>query len=286
MHSNPVPLLRDVAQLYRLRVTGMVALSTLFGGVLASGAVSVALLLTIIACALLACGCSALNQVQERALDRMLPRTRLRPVAAGRMKPATALAFACLPMLLAAVCFWRAGGAPLLAAGILVVALYNGAYTPLKRHTSFALLVGALPGAMPPVIGWIGSGGDVASHMLAVVYLVYYLWQVPHFWLRVQRDSDAYLHAGLPLPAVQFTSRAYAHLLQVWFHAYAVALLALPAMPLLHSLPLRVTLVGCGMVLLVASAIVGKRTALALAAADGVLVIVMVILAVDRVALL
>lgn len=315
--------LHDLRLLLRLNVTLMVGAATAFGFLLAvplpfagqmrrpgladglaGGMVNpaAALAWVVAGAMLLAAACSAWNQVQERDIDALLPRTAGRPLPAGRMAPWAATGIGVLLFVAALGCLHAAGrlaaslayghagsvlpgavslvsgplmsgplassspvsgfsasGLALLLVGLGIVVVYNGVYTPLKRVTSFALLPGALVGAMPPLLGWLAAGGNPRDPVAILLYGVYVLWQVPHFWLRAQRERIHYARAGLPVPPAQFAAGRYARLLRVWYHAYAVAVLMLPVFPLLHAPLVRAAVVLLGVALLVVSAL--ARTA-------------------------
>ncbi len=276
---------RDYSMLVRAKVSFMVAVAAAFGYLLASPVPSAWLGWTMSGTLVLAWACSAWNQVQERDLDALLPRTANRPLPQGRISPRTALCLGLVFAVLAMFCLYRAGGFVPVLGACLIVLVYNGLYTPLKRRSAFALLVGALVGALPPVIGWLCAGGDATAPELLLLYGVYVLWQVPHFWLRVQHDGAAYAAAGLPVPAVQFCGPRYTRLLGVWFHAYAAAVLLLPVFPFISGAAARAGLALLGVVLFV-----GGGMALRSASAprvlsritDGGMVAAMVIVLADR----
>ncbi len=172
---------------------------------------------------------NALNCYAERDLDRRMARTRVRPLPAGRLKPQVALAFG---LLLSAV-----GVAALslavnpLSAGLAVAALvaYVAIYTPLKPRTSLALLAGAVPGAAPPLIGWAAATGGVGLGGV-LLFLLLFLWQVPHFLaISLYRKSD-YARAGFKvLPLELGDDGARAELLNYLFAMVATSLVLVPA---------------------------------------------------------
>lgn len=284
--------IRDCALLVRGRVSLMVAVAAAFGYLLVQPVMDVGLCWTVAGTALLAWACSVWNQVQERELDALLPRTKQRPLPCGRVSVRTAFFMGLIFFLAALACLGRAGGATSVLMALGIAAVYNGLYTPLKRMSAFALLIGALVGALPPVLGWVCAGGSAAAPELLLVYGVYTLWQVPHFWLRVERDSDAYARAGLPLPPAQFSGPRYRRLLRLWFHAYAAALLLLPVFPFVSGSYARVGLALLGIVLFVCGGLVLRPGAEAhdraqnarsiLRLTDGGMVTAMVILLLDR----
>jgi protoheme IX farnesyltransferase len=173
--------------------------------------------------ALVAAGAAVLNQVYERDTDALMLRTRMRPLPDGRIAPADArlfgllLAFAGLAVLAAL--------ANLLAAALALVTLvvYLGVYTPMKRRSPTSTLVGAVPGALPPLIGWAASHGRLAAGGVALFAIVF-LWQIPHFMAIAWMYRDDYRNAGLPmLPVIEPDGR------RTGWNAVVYALLLLPA---------------------------------------------------------
>jgi heme o synthase len=160
-----------------------------------------AFLATVIGTALVAGGAAALNQVYERDTDALMRRTRMRPLPGGRVAPAEARVFgvalsAAGLLLLAAFSTWLAS---LLALATLVIYLF--VYTPLKRRTPAATIVGAVPGALPPLIGWVASHGSIAPGGVAL-FLIVFFWQIPHFMAIAWMYRDDYGAAGFPMLAV------------------------------------------------------------------------------------
>ncbi len=148
--------------------------------------------------ALVAAGASALNQVLERHTDRLMERTRQRPLADGRLGVREAVVFAAAVSTIGLA--WLALGANLLSAFVAFATLvtYIGIYTPLKPITSFATVVGAVPGALPPMIGWAAATGDL-SREAWVLFGIVFLWQMPHFLAIAWLYREDYARAGFPL---------------------------------------------------------------------------------------
>lgn len=192
---------------------------------------------------LLSCGVSALNQLQERDVDARMERTKNRPLPSGRMRPLAALAYA-LGWLLAASLALAAtpGGLGAVALVPLTVLVYNGMYTPLKRRTSLAMLVGGFSGALPPVVGFAAALGlraaltDPRSLLLAGVF---YAWQVPHFWLFALSRREQYEAAGLCVPQHGVAEGRAPGALRLWLAGYGAAMLLLPAFGLVSAPALR-----------------------------------------------
>jgi heme O synthase-like polyprenyltransferase len=135
---------------------------------------------TVVGTALVAGGSSVFNQIYERDVDALMTRTRLRPLPDGRVAPREAAVLGVVLSL--AGLLLLALGSTLLAAAVALATLvsYVAVYTPLKRRTSLATVIGAVPGALPPVIGWAGATG-VLSREAWLLFAIVFLWQMPHF---------------------------------------------------------------------------------------------------------
>ena len=174
---------------------------------------------------LVAAGASVLNQVMERDTDALMLRTRTRPIPSGRILPGEARAFgALLTATGLAVLVWLCG--PLAAAVALATwASYLFAYTPLKRRTPLATLVGAVPGALPPVIGWAAARGRLDAGAF-ILFAILFLWQIPHFLAIAWLYRDDYARAGFPMLPVLDREGTFAGR-QAVVHSLALLLVSL-----------------------------------------------------------
>jgi protoheme IX farnesyltransferase len=161
----------------------------------ASGFPWVALLHTVVGTVMVASGAAILNQWMERSFDARMRRTARRPVAAGRIEPNHALAFGTVLSLVGAT--YLATNSGLLASMLASVTLlsYLLIYTPLKRITPLSTAVGAIPGALPPLIGWAAARGHLDREAL-VLFAIVFLWQFPHFMAIAWMYRDDYERAG------------------------------------------------------------------------------------------
>jgi heme o synthase len=156
---------------------------------------------TMLGTALVAAGTNALNQVWERDVDALMRRTRLRPLPAGRLTTMQATTFACTVALLGTIelAFFVNVLTAVLAVATLVS--YVFAYTPLKRLTTTATLVGAIPGALPIVGGWTSSGAPLDARA-AALFAIMFLWQIPHFLALSWMYREDYARAGMRMLSV------------------------------------------------------------------------------------
>ena len=197
---RPTSRVADFIALTKPRLNLLVLVTTLAGLYLAEpeGVALPVLLHTMLGTALVAGGAAAFNQAWEQHTDSLMTRTRARPVPAGRLRAAQAIWFA-LAMSGAGLADLALGVALLPAAvAALTLITYVLIYTPLKRRTSLATLVGAVPGALPPVIGWTAAGGGLTLPA-AVLFGIVFLWQMPHFLAIAWLYRDEYRAAGIPL---------------------------------------------------------------------------------------
>jgi len=195
----------DFVALTKPRLNLLVLVTTLAGLYLASpGGVMLKLAVhTLLGTALVAGGAAALNQVWERETDSRMRRTRNRPVPRGRLGVTESTSFGIVLSLagLTELAFGATPAAAVVAAATLVS--YVLVYTPLKTRSSLATLVGAVPGALPPVIGWAAGTGDVTLPALVLFGIVFF-WQMPHFLAIAWMYKDDYAAAGIPLlPVVE-----------------------------------------------------------------------------------
>lgn len=194
----------DYVSLTKPRVVLMVVATTFVGYYLGTPAPADGLRLvqTLIGTALAAAGTLALNQFLERDVDAQMLRTRHRPLPDGRLLPSEALVFGALTTAAGTLYLMLAVGpaAALVTAAIAV--LYLCAYTPLKRVTSLSTVLGAIPGALPPVTGWVAARGELGVGA-GVLFAILFLWQLPHTLAIARLYRDDYARAGIRvLPVV------------------------------------------------------------------------------------
>ena len=232
----------DFIVLTKARLNALVVATTA-GGYYLGAPGPVELLPMAIVClgtALVASGAAALNQVDERDTDRLMRRTRLRPIARGHMAPSRGrtIAFLLSGAGLAAIWFGSTPAATVVA--LVTLAVYTLLYTPLKRRTSLATVVGAVPGALPPMIGWAASG-SLASAAPWTLFLLMFFWQLPHFLAIAWMYRDQYAAAGLPmLPVVDTTGATTGRQAALW----AAVLVPCSQLPFLFGISNRTYAIG------------------------------------------
>ena len=229
---------RDIVTLLKPRITLNVVVTAGVGLLLArrvpgadlSPSVIVSFL---VGCSMIVAGANALNMYIERDSDGFMPRTKNRPLPAGRMAPrfaliiGVALSAVAVPVL--------AIGTNALTALLAVIAnlLYVLAYTPLKQHSQYALHVGAIPGAIPPLLGWTAVTGRIDAGG-AVLFAIMFLWQIPHFVAIALFRKGDYARAGLVVMPNVVGELASRHSIIRWIFALVAASLLVVPLGLAH----------------------------------------------------
>jgi protoheme IX farnesyltransferase len=220
----------DMIRLGKPRITGLVIITFSGGLWLAPGVIAGwRIAMTLIGTAFLVAASNAINMYLERDVDPLMERTAGRPLVRGTVSPEAALAFgaglACAGVALVLL------GSNLLTGilGLVAFGSYVSVYTPLKRHSSIALFIGAVPGALPPLMGWTAVTGHLDAPGLAL-FGILFLWQIPHFLaIAIYRAAD-YARAGfkvLPLTASARTTRLTIVAFSIVLLAVSVTLLPL-----------------------------------------------------------
>ena len=227
-----------------------VALTGFLGYFMAQPILDLHALYTVSGIFLLSSGSSAINQIQERRTDAKMSRTAQRPLPSGRITLAQAILFSTV-CAAAGTTLLMVTGYPLAAAfGVFTLMWYNLVYTPLKKITAFAVLPGALIGAMPPLIGWTAAGGDpLDMEILAVAFLLF-VGQMPHYWLLLIKIGREFHEAGLPVITSLLEPRQIRNLSFMWMAATGVCVLMLPATPIIRHRAISVVLIVAALLFL------------------------------------
>jgi protoheme IX farnesyltransferase len=238
--------MRSYLELTKPRITWLILMSTGIGYFFglpshALADLNVLLLIhTIVGTALIASGTAALNQWYERDADEKMLRTAGRPLPSGRLNATRALWFA---IALSAAGFIELyfGANPLTAGiGAFTLVSYLFLYTPLKRRTWWSTTIGAIPGAMPPMIGFAAAAGTITMESW-VLFAILFLWQFPHFYSIAWMYKEDYARAGIQmLPVVEPDCRSTARQIVL----YGIALIPVSLVPAMLGMSGRIYLVG------------------------------------------
>lgn len=234
--SNKFKLnIRILNELGKIRISIPVAFTTFTGYVLSNGSIDSGFLLPFLGIFFLACGASALNQVQESDIDLRMKRTALRPIPSGRISASGAMIVSIVFFIIGSLILILGPGWLTFAVGLTTFIWYNGIYTPLKRVSAFAVVPGSVVGALPPIAGWVAGGGSLSDPKAWVIAMFFFIGQIPHFWLLLLRLGEQYASAEMPTLTNIFEPQQIKRLTFVWIAATGVAALLLPYYSITNS---------------------------------------------------
>ncbi len=229
----------DYAQFTKLRLSALVVFSAIIGYVIAIEELQVAInwleMTMLFLGGFLVTGASnGYNQVIEREYDKLMPRTSTRPIPTGRMSVTEGLVVATICAILGAGLLLYFVNPLSAILSVVALLLYVFAYTPLKRITPWAVLVGAFPGAVPPMLGWVAATegfGFVGTNAL-LLFAVQFMWQFPHFWAIAWVVDDDYRKAGFRLLPTKERDKGSAFQVMV----YAMFLIPMSLLPYFYNM--------------------------------------------------
>jgi len=246
-------VVRDYLELSKSRIVLMVVITAAAGFLFAPGAVDPLLMLhTLVGTALVAAGTNALNQYVERDHDAKMHRTRTRPLPAGRITPRAALLFSSAIAILGTIYLGLAVNWLSAALGAFTLTSYIFVYTPLKRISTICTIIGAVPGAIPPLMGWAAATNSLSLGGW-IVFGILFLWQLPHFMAISWMYRDDYARGGFAMTSVR-DGEGSSVAAQAIF--YTLALLPVSLAPTLLGMTGTVYFIGaalCGAALLAAT---------------------------------
>jgi protoheme IX farnesyltransferase len=246
-------------KLGKFSISVPVALTGFLGYFMVQARFDLHALYTVTGIFLLSMASASLNQIQERHTDAMMRRTAQRPLPAGQISLRGAIIFSLILAaagtgLLLLTASWLAA-----VLGLFTLAWYNLVYTPLKRITAFAVLPGAVIGALPPLIGWTAAGGDLLDMEILAVAFLLFVGQMPHYWLLLLKVGDEFHQAGLPVITSLFDQRQIRNLSFIWIAATGVCVLMLPATPIIRHRGMSLILIAAAIFFLIRMFILSYR---------------------------
>lgn len=224
-------LIRSRLLVAKIPLCLLVGFSAFFGFALSARVLGLSAWLVFTSVFLLACGAASLNSYQEHRWDRLMRRTRRRPVAMGIVAPEQARRQGQVLVGLGLFLLYLGTSDPVpVLVGIASLCLYNLVYTPLKYRSIWSILPGALCGALPPFIGWLAGGGAFFSPLIIGAVALLALWQIPHFWLVMLSNKIDYHSSPLPSLANRLPEKRLRLISIIWFAALIVVLHTLLAL--------------------------------------------------------
>lgn len=186
------------------------------------------MLLTLLGVFILACGSSAINHYQERITDALMDRTKGRPIPSGRISDKYAITVSIILVVLGLGIIYFSSNVIALILGAVALIWYNVIYTPLKKKYALAVVPGSVIGALPPMIGWVASGGYLFDMEIIALAFFFFIWQIPHFWLLLLIHGKDYDKAGFPTLTKIFSDSQLGRITFVWIAALSTSCLLIP----------------------------------------------------------
>jgi protoheme IX farnesyltransferase len=198
MTSNSGNIFSSFLKLSKINIMLPVSLTGFTGYFLFDPGFSAKILLLSAGILLLASAASVLNQIQEVDIDRKMERTLNRPIPSKKVTMKQAIIFFLFTLLSGFALIYFFGNLKAVIIGLITILWYNGVYTYSKRITAFAVVPGAVTGALPILIGWVAAGGGIFDRNIVFLEFLFFIGQIPHFWLLVMKHGEEYTAAGLP----------------------------------------------------------------------------------------
>jgi len=184
--------LKYYLDLCKLKIMIPVSLTGFTGYFIFNPRITAEILLISLGILLLAISASVLNQLQEVDLDSKMNRTHDRPIPSGKIKRGHAIIFFLINLVTGTLIIYSAGNFKAAITGLITIFWYNIIYTYLKRFSAFAVVPGAVTGALPPLIGWVAAGGGLWDKPIIFIEFLFFTGQIPHFWLLILKYGEEY----------------------------------------------------------------------------------------------
>jgi protoheme IX farnesyltransferase len=249
MISNSGNKLKYYLELSKLKIMIPVGLTGFTGYFLFNPFLSLRIILVTTGILLLAISASILNQIQEVDLDSKMNRTQNRPIPSRKIDLKEAFILFMLSFIAGTLVIYVSGNLKAIIIGFITIFWYNGIYTYSKRLTAFAVVPGAVTGALPPLIGWVAAGGGVWDKPIIFLEFLLFTGQIPHFWLLILKYGEEYKEAGVPSLTGIFTRAQINRLTYTWVVFSTVAALFLCYFEIISNLPVTIVLIIASVVL-------------------------------------
>lgn len=235
MKNNSGDKLKHYLELSKLKIMIPVSLTGFTGYFIFDPHISAKILLISLGILLLAISASVLNQIQEAELDSKMSRTQDRPLPSRKIKTEQAIVFFLLNLIAGTAILFYTGNSKATIVGLITIFWYNIIYTYSKRITAFAVVPGAITGALPPLIGWLAAGGGEWDRPIIFLEFLFFTGQIPHFWLMILKYGEEYKKAGIPSLTEIFNPKQINRLTFVWVVSSATAAIFLCYFEIIHN---------------------------------------------------
>ncbi len=222
-------------ELSKLKIMIPVSLTGFTGFFICDPQISFRIILVSAGILLLGISASVLNQIQETDIDYRMKRTHNRPLPAQIISVPHAFLFFFLMLVAGSILVFSYGNMKSAFIGVFAIIWYNGIYTYAKRITAFAVVPGAITGALPPLIGWVAAGGGLWDKPVILLEFLFFTGQIPHFWLLVLKYGDEYEKAGLPSLTGILSTQQIKRLTFTWVVTSVMAALFLSYFGIIHN---------------------------------------------------
>jgi protoheme IX farnesyltransferase len=216
MKNNPGKRLKYYLELAKLKIMLPVSFTGFTGYFIFEPHLSGGILIISLGILLMSVAASVLNQLQEAGIDSIMERTKNRPIPSGKITFPQAILFFFFNLAAGTAIIFIWGNLNAVLIGLFTIFWYNAVYTYSKRITAFAVVPGALTGALPPLIGWVAAGGGLWDKPIVFVSFLLFTGQIPHFWLLILRYGEDYKTAGLPSLTDRFNYAQIKRLTFTW----------------------------------------------------------------------
>jgi heme o synthase len=223
MKNNQGERLKYYLELAKLKIMLPVSLTGFTGYFVFNPHFSGKILLISLGILFMAIAASVLNQLQEAATDIMMNRTKDRPIPSRKITVPQAILFFFFNLAAGTAIIFLWGNLNAVFVGLFTIFWYNGVYTYSKRITAFAVVPGALTGALPPLLGWVAAGGGLWDKPIIFIEFLLFTGQIPHFWLLILKYGGEYKKAGIPSLTDFFSHAQIKRLTFTWVVTSAIA---------------------------------------------------------------
>lgn len=238
MKNNSGNNFKYYLELSKLKIMIPVSLTGFTGYFIFDPRLTANIFLVSIGILLLAVSASVLNQIQEVEFDRKMNRTQNRPIPSMKIGRTQAFLFFVCNLTAGILLIYLAGGKVAAIIGIITLLWYNGIYTYSKRITAFAVVPGAVTGALPPLIGWVAAGGGVWDKPIIFIEFLFFIGQIPHFWLLILKYGEEYKNAGIPSLTDILSRNQINRLTFIWVVSSVTSALFLCYFEIIRNLPM------------------------------------------------
>lgn len=248
MYSSKIHILFS---LLKYKVSLAVTFTTITGYLINTGEFDISLLTLFLGVFFIAGGASAYNQIIERKQDGLMERTKYRPIPSGKISLRSSLFISTTVSIIGVVILYlKFGFMPAFLGGFNLL-WYTLVYTALKKVTPFAVIPGALTGAIPAFIGWTAAGGYLFDQRIMLIGLFLFIWQIPHFWLLLMKYADQYETAGFPSIHNTLSRESFKIITLAWVVATSIVSVMFPVFNVIHSIPLNISIILLNIVFVV-----------------------------------